>query len=625
MCGIAGIVFKKEKKHYDFEAFEKSVGLMAHRGPDNYGKNIYKNTGFFHYRLSIIDLEPRSNQPFSLSDNEQLLVYNGELYNHKVLSDKYSVETNTTSDTEVLAKLYSRNKLSVLPEFNGIFAFAFLDKKLNTLSLVRDRLGVKPLYYYESGNYFIFASEAKVILNYIPEIQLDSRALAEYLWFGSSISDQTIAKNLKKLTPGTVLDLDLNNLRYSIKEYWSISKDILPLRNEDNYTEAIVKTKSLFEKSVERQCISDVPVGAYLSGGVDSSAVVAFASQYANGKLNTFSVDFDFTDGTESELPEARRIAKKFATQHHEFKIETKNLEEDIASIVFQYDEPFADPAALPLHLMAKKCSGITKVVLQGDGGDELFAGYGRHLDLSELKIRKFAAQVLGSLYPGKSYREAMKNRSHILNQKNSADRMAMLVAHDINIETDAFFTGKSKDFITNENAFEEYQKRDRMFNNLHPMQRMLYTDMEIILRHTFLEKVDKINMLHSIEARVPFLDNDLVDYVMKLPHNYKIKNGTTKSFLREVLKDVVPNDILYMRKKSFGTPMSSWLRTTLFDYVKDKIHLADRKFSFLNAQLLLKQLNEHKEGVKDHSSGLWRATVLIIWLDIYKEKLWIQ
>jgi asparagine synthase (glutamine-hydrolysing) len=619
MCGIAGIIWKN-KTSINKELFRSAADLMKHRGPDHTGYFTDEKVDLVHHRLSILDMDPRSHQPFYSSNKQQVLIYNGEIYNYRSLQKKYGVQLETTSDTELLHKLLLDKGDSVLPEFNGIFAYAHYDKEKQTVNLVRDRFGVKPLYYYENNDVFIFASEGKVILNFLDQFSINFQALSEFLWFGSSISTQTLVNGMQKLEPGNSLEINLKDFSKTKKSFWSIEKDILPVKNNDTYEQALKKTKDLFEKAVERQCLSDVPVGAYLSGGIDSSAVVAMASKHTKGKLNTYSVDF--SGGRGSELPEAKRIAKKYGTNHHEFQVETKNLEEDIEAIILQYDEPFADPAALPLHLMAKQCSSETKVVLQGDGGDEVFAGYGRHLDLSELKIRQLGAKVLSHFHPKEKIRSSMKKRATILNQTSDAHRMALLVASGEPPEINRLFKGEWQSKINNSNPFLSYEIENARFSQLDYMQRMLYTDMKVILPNTFLEKVDKINMFHSIEARVPFLDNELVSYVMSLPQNYKIRNRTTKNFLREILRDELPNDILYAQKKSFGTPMGEWLRTSLYDYVINKFKKAEKNYKFLNVEYLLSKLEDHKTRKSDQSGLLWRTTVLITWLDFYGEKL---
>lgn len=626
MCGIAGIAwknveFKKPK------AFKEAASLIQHRGPDHTGYYSDNQINFVHHRLSIIDLDPRAHQPFFTENQKKALIYNGEIYNYLELRDKYGIKQKTSSDTEVLIKLYDRLGIDCLEELNGIFAFACYDIEKKKLLIARDRMGVKPLYYFENEDYFIFASEAKVILKFLPQIKLDFQALSEFLWYGSSVSNQTLAKGVKKLEPGTALELSIESFEKQLHRYWSIKDNILPLNNNNSLEQAVKTTRTLIEEGVKRQCLSDVPVGAYLSGGLDSSTVVAFASKYVTGgKLNTYSAEFDFNSGGKSELPEAAKVARKFNTNHHEFKVETKHLEDDIEELIFQYDEPFADPAALPLHLMAKACREHTKVILQGDGGDELFAGYGRHLDLSELKFRQLASRALSVLAPQSAMRQRMRPRSYILNQGNEAWRMALLVSGKPDQNIGELFLNAWKNKIKETEPFRVYELKNEQFKRLLPMQRMLYTDMEVILPHTYLEKVDKINMYHSIEARVPLLDNELVEYVMSLPQHYKIRNKQTKYLLRACMQGILPDDILYGRKKSFGTPMGDWIRTTLYKYVRSKFEIAASKYTFLNTEYLIGILEDHKNQRKNNQSAvLWRVTVLITWLNLYEDKLDLQ
>lgn len=621
MCGIAGVVYKNGNSS-EMDRFETSVKLMSHRGPDHFGVERRNNVGLFHYRLSIIDLSEHAHQPFVDSQSNDCMVYNGEIYNYRDIKRDFNIHTETSSDTEVLFKLIGQKKWSELNQLNGIFAFSYLNNKEKSLTIVRDRLGVKPLYYYDGPDFFAFASEAKVLMSYLDELTIDWKALHEFLWFGSSISNQTMINGIKKLDPGSRLTIDLENFSIEKESFWNMKDDIQSKELiTDSYDDAKKKTRQLLEKAVERQCISDVQVGAYLSGGIDSSAVVALASKYTGGKLNTYSVSFD--KNPNSELPLARKIAKKYGTNHHEFEVTTKHLEEDIQKLVFQYDEPFADAAAIPLHLMAQQNKNSTRVVLQGDGGDEVFAGYGRHLDMSELTKRKIASKVLSTIHPNSGRRDAMKNRSHVLNAGSSWLRMVRLVANRMSHEPVSIFSDKYKSLINNSDPFLTYKEVDQSIKTNDPVQRMLYTDMQVILPHTYLEKVDKINMYHSIEARVPLLDNDLIDYVMRLPGNYKLRKGITKSFFREIVSDLLPNDILYGRKNSFGTPMNEWLRTTLFNYVKELLQDAEKKYSNLfDVKYLIQLLENHKQRKFHNGALLWRVTVLITWLNIYNDKI---
>ena len=620
MCGIAGLIVKNIE-NYDFTKFRNSTKLMSHRGPDNFGEYYDKNVALFHYRLSILDLDKRSNQPFFNESAEKAIVYNGEIYNYKDLAHQYNFNLHTTSDTEVILKTIDAKGMNSLPEWNGIFAFALHDKKNNSVTLARDRFGVKPLYVYENDSFIAFASEAKVILNWLDSFSINLQCLSEYIWYGNTLSNPTLINNLNKLSPGSYTTIDLNNFTSKKKEFWSISSQIHP-NTEDTFETSVTKTKSLLENAVKTQLVSDVPIGIFLSGGIDSSAITAFASKYVSGKLNTYSVEYDFNVGEGSELAKAKSVAKKFNTNHHELKVESHNIIEDFESLVFQYDEPFADSANFPLYLLAKQCSNDMTVVLQGDGGDELFAGYRRYKLLGNLTFWRYNSILLSKLLPDKFLRFRAKRMAHTLEQKSDSLRMALLMTQTTTMDMpDKIFNSEIQKKLLLQSPFKTYEEKNEQFIKEDLAQRMLYTDFEVLLPHTYLEKVDKATMLMSIEARVPFLDNNLTDYVLSLPAKYKIKRGINKYLLKKCLQGIIPNEILNAPKQGFNTPTSTWLQTSLYEYAKSKFNsLSDN--GFLNKNYLLELLEEHRNKVKNHNMILWRALVLVAWLDIYKDKL---
>lgn len=620
MCGISGIIYK-DLGAKDGNQFRAAAELSQHRGPDYTGYFSDDRIELAHHRLSILDLDERSHQPFTgATDDSYVLIYNGEIYNYKDLFKKYNLTLNTTSDTEVLFKLLLSSDFD-LNELNGIFAFGFYDRKNNKFKISRDRLGVKPLYYFNSDKYFIFSSEAKVIYAYMSKMKINYMAFSEYMTFGHSASEQTIIEGVKKLSPGSSLIIDLYSYDILHEKFWSIGKNVLEDQINPNYDDALNNTKSLLERAVQRQCVSDVQVGAYLSGGIDSSAVVALASKYTERRLNTYSVNFD--KNPNSELKLASMLAKKYQTNHHEFEVNTNNIEEYLSELIFQYDEPFADPAMIPLHLIAEKASEYSKVVLQGDGGDEIFAGYGRHLDLQQYQFRKWTFRLLRYLHPRRNQKKYYSERHNSLNHDNYSKVMANLVQSDLNIGYKDVLSDEVEDKISEFNPLLQYELTDKKFQGLPLMQRMLYADMEIILPNKFLEKVDKVNMFHSIEARVPLLDNDLVDYVMRLPQDLKIKKSTTKYFFRDILKGIIPDEILNAQKSSFGTPISEWLRTTLFDFAMDQFKKGEKENLPINFSLIKNNLIDHKNNGDSSKSGLiWRTLVLTIWMSQYKDKL---
>lgn len=615
MCGIAGIIVKNNNRD-EISKFRTASKLLDHRGPDYFGEYIEGRIALFHYRLSILDLNERSNQPFISDDS--VLCYNGEIYNCKQLAKQYSFNLSTTSDTEVLARFLNRNNNTKVEELNGIFAFAEYNKKENTLTLVRDRLGIKPLYYYEDENIFAFTSESKVIMAYLDSLKLNYQALNEFLWYSDTIEDDTFIRGIKKISPGTLLKFDLESCRSEVKTYWSINQNV----REKSYgaDEAIVNIRDTFDKAVKRQCVSDVPLGVFLSGGIDSSAIAAFASKHVEDKLNTFSVEYDFISGSKSELPKAGLIAKKFNTNHHELKLEAKHLLEEIEKLVFQFDDPFADPAILPLHLLSKACSDSITVVLQGDGGDELFGGYRRYRMLEQLN--KWKLMTLLGKFDWDKNRRFRLNRLYNALRAEPGKRMALLLTPEvIGDEPDKFLTEQFREKLKETDPFLKYKKCNDKFSSKDIVQRMFYTDAETILR-TYFNKVDKVTMLNSIESRVPFLDNELSDLAFSIPSKLKVGIEGKKYLFRKAVEGIVPDEILNAPKRGFETPLGKWFKGPLYEYARGKFNDSGKKYDFINTELLLQVLEKHKKGHRADTMLLWKALVLIVWLDFHHTKI---
>jgi asparagine synthase (glutamine-hydrolysing) len=617
MCGISGIIYNKTPKQT--VKFKASANLQSHRGPDYTGYFGDELVDLIHHRLSIIDLDPRANQPFKNTNGDKILVYNGEIYNYRQLSESYNLELNTSSDTEVLCQLLDTPNFN-LAELNGIFAFAYYDVKNQKIDLCRDRLGVKPLYYYKCKDYFMFASEAKVIYDYLDELKINYQALSEFMAYGHSNGNETMISGVKKLMPGTSLKLDIYTFQLSNCSYWKV-EELVNQQIKPTYDQAKIHTTKLLEEAVKRQCISDVPVGAYLSGGIDSSAIVALASKHTDSKLMTYSVDFE--DSSTSELKAAAKVAKQFNTEHHEFQVSTTQADAYLEQLIYQYDEPFADPAMIPLHLLAEKAAQSSKVVLQGDGGDELFAGYGRYLDVQNYRLRKLGFLMMKSIHPNPKTKAFFDLRYKRLNHSNKAEVIAHMVEKDVFFETDSYFTSSIAWHLKNTNPIKGYYASYKKFKELPLMQSMLYTDMENILSQKYLEKVDKVNMWHGIEARVPLLDNELVDYVMRLPQEYKIKKGITKYFLRDILKGLVPDEILNDRKRSFGTPFPDWTVHRLYTFALKHFEIGQQSKLPFNYDLIIQELKVIKNtGNHDNATLVWKFLVLTIWLSFYKDKI---
>jgi len=619
MCGFAGLIAKTNLEKEQFTKFIKSSELMNHRGPDFRGIFQEDNILLIHYRLSILDLDKRSNQPFYSKSKNNVCVYNGEIYNYKEIANRNQIETITTSDTEVMIETFEKNSFNAIKNWNGIFATAIYDRQKKQIHILRDRLGIKPLYIYENEDVLLFASEAKVILDWLESFELNYKGLSQYMWFGNTTGEQTMIENLIKLKPGTVNTYStVDGVCLNKKEYWSIKNDV----KDNNLSEAetIDEIKIRLEAAVSRQLISDVPIGVLLSGGIDSSSMVAFASKNYSSKIDTYTVSYDFNTKGKDELQNAKLIAQKFNTNHHELVVTSNNVKEIFCNLVFQYDEPFAEAASIPLYQISKLCAQDKKVILQGDGGDELFAGYRRYNVLNSFNFWKFTSNLY-PLIPKKEWKERMRRMAFILNQKSDTSIMAYYMSQDVPYKSPYQIFNKGIQIKLENQAWEEdYNKEANNFENEDKVQKMLKTDANILLPHTYLEKVDKATMINSIEARVPMLDNDLVDFAFSIPSSLKVKNNEKKYLLKKALEGTIPNQILYGPKNGFNTPISSWLKNDLYEFAKDSFQ--NNQNILLDKNKCLAILEEHKRNEKDYSFLLWKILVLNTWLSFYRDKL---
>jgi asparagine synthase (glutamine-hydrolysing) len=384
MCGIVGSVVRTGFAPENSSSREKALSLISHRGPDARGECTRGSVWFGHTRLSILDLSESGSQPMLSEDGRFAITYNGEVYNYRDLASSLELtDLHSTCDTEVVLRSFAQIGSSAFRQLNGMFAFALHDQETHTVWLVRDRLGIKPLYYYLDHERLVFASELRALitlLGHTPECNIDG--LHEWMFYGNSLGERTLYKNICQLLPGHFLHLDANTFESKSVAYWSL-KDASALSNQtkDSTKQLIVSTRRLLESAVQRQLISDVPVGVFLSGGIDSSAITAFAARHYKGRLATFAAGFDdplYPD----ERPKARQVAEHFGTDHHELFIEGREIAGVVETLIDHHGMPFFDAANIPLYLMAKKVSGEIKVVLQGDGGDEVFGGYRRYASL---------------------------------------------------------------------------------------------------------------------------------------------------------------------------------------------------------------------------------------------------
>jgi asparagine synthase (glutamine-hydrolysing) len=616
MCGFTGIYDPSQQASNLGECVRRMTETLAHRGPDAEG--IYSSNGIAlgHRRLSIIDLSSAGHQPMKSPDGKIAIAFNGEVYNFQELRAELEHDGMTfqsRTDTEVVLCAYIKWGLESFRMLNGMFAFAIWDSRTSEVHLVRDRFGIKPLYYYSStSNQIVFGSEIKALLaSGLPVREISWAGLNEYMWFGNALGQNTLFSGIKKLLPGHYLTVGAAGS--SLFRYWAL-EDVKPLK--PTLGEATAEVARLLENSVKSQLVGDVPVGVFLSGGIDSSAITAFATKHYANKLQTFSVGFDFDRGV-NELPAARFVADYYGTEHHEIKVSGSGMEDVIIRLVNAHDEPFADAANIPLYLLCEQIRGNVKVVLQGDGGDELFAGYRRYNILAHSTFWRLASRLLLSLGVGHQRGARFLNA---VSQSDPAMRMALLLTVDsLQDPPTRIMSEQWRRHLAEHDPFLRYKELDQRFSCLDPVQKMLYTDMSVVLPDTFFEKVDKSTMAQGIEVRVPFLDANLASYAIGLPSDLKVRGFQKKWILRRALRGVVPDRILDGKKTGFGVPYEYWLRGPLSQFMKSV--LLDPRISSLgmfDKIEIERAISQHISGERNNGFLLWKALNLALWAEQY-------
>jgi len=623
MCGIAGIKTYKSKI-VNRDTIVRMTDSMKHRGPDDKGIYISPEgkVALGHRRLSILDLSPTGHQPMTTEDGEISLVMNGEIYNHEdikkeLLSLGYNFRGH--SDTETVLYAYQQWGDEIFVKLNGIFSMAISRLSTDTLTLVRDRLGVKPLYYTYGNSSLLFASELKAILAVEHFDKITPQSLHEFLYFGYAMKDRTMFDGIYEVLPGEKIIVQGEEIRKSL--YWK-PEDIVRMPDIQE-RDAIEKTRDLLEKAVVRQLMADVPVGVFLSGGIDSGAMVAFASKHYGGKIKTYSAGFDF-DGGHNELPLAAKVAGTFDTEHHELMIKGGDLPDIIEKLVWHHDTPFSDAANIPLYLMTQALKGSPKVILQGDGGDEMFGGYpGYHLMSKYWKYKIITASLhpFHKMIPVKRIQQQVERFYPLFAEKDQASFYGRLLTTETpeNSPLRVLNPGVRESIIYH-NPFFYFGEMAKRFSFLESRaQKLLWIDTQILLPYQFLEKVDKSTMANSIEVRVPFLDNELSAFAMGLPAKLKLKGGVKKYLLKKALVGILPNEVLYGPKKGFGVPYQNWLAGPLYVYMRERIlGYAEEHPGFFNKPVLEKMMTQHKEGKGNAGFLLWKVLNLVIWMDKY-------
>ena len=614
MCGIAGFIDPQHTLHDADQLIDRMCQVIRHRGPDDQGVWASDGVALGMRRLSIIDLAG-GHQPIFNEDGSVLVVFNGEIYNYRQLQEELQDlghRFTTNCDTEVIVHAYEEYGDDCVLHFRGMFTFALWDRKRQRLLAARDRFGKKPLNYYWDGQKLIFGSEIKSILEAGIPRALDIEALDEYLAYSYVPAPNTLFKDVMKVPAAHVLIYE--NGRVSTKRYWGLS--FTPTNHDDEAT-AIERLRALLKDAVEARLMSEVPLGAFLSGGIDSSLVVGLMSSMMSQPVKTFSIGFEEEDF--SELPYARQVAQHFGTEHHEFFVRP-DLISILPELAWAYDEPFADSSMLPTYYVSKLAREYVTVVLTGDGGDEIFAGYEPyqreyHINRIPSPLR-FVLGYAGMLLPdGMRGKKRLRNMSRDLATRCICTSMPFPAGWRALLYSPEHFA-----LVCEHNPFERLTSKYRAVSHLDVTAQMQYADVNAYLTDDILVKVDKASMLNSLETRAPLLDQYLAEYVTSLPAALRMRNGTLKYLLKRAVEDIVPAEILARPKKGFGVPIKYWFRGELANYAYDMLDSTRARQRGIFDPQYIRDLLESHAGTRMVNLGnaIWTLLCLELWFQVY-------
>lgn len=648
MCGIVGLISSNGDEISETKLKEMTDAL-AHRGPDGDGIWVSqdKQIGLGHRRLSIIDVSDNGRQPMLSASGRYMTSYNGEIYNFLILKKELEALGHVFkggSDTEVLLASFDQWGIEgALKRIDGMFVIAVADQKTSSLHLARDRVGIKPLYYSLQRNGFIFASELRPLIKFCGELPPISRqGLNEFFRLGYVPAPLSIFEGISKLEPGQHLVFANGQIK-SISSYWSIDAVVesgleKPFSSDE---EALDALETQLDESIKRQMISDVPLGAFLSGGIDSSIVTAFMQKHSSKPVKTFSIGFN--EGTYNEAVHAAAVAKHLNTDHHELYVTDNDAIDVVPHISDIYDEPFADISQIPTFIVSKLARSQVTVALSGDGGDELFGGYNRYLFASNfwqriekypVSMRKVAAKMISAagegtwdsffkymrpLMPGSMDVSHFGQKIHKTSKALPADNL-----QDLHMSLIAKWSDTENLFRQDWHAGDAMFESTLQFNQkISPALQQSLWDFKTYMVDDILTKLDRASMSVGLEARVPLLDLEMIELAWRCPENMKIRNGSGKWLLRQVLNKYVPADLFERPKMGFAVPIDEWLRGALKDWASESIERNKvHQQGFLNADNLNKKWSQHISGQTGAGAELWTALVFQQWLD--KTKAWI-
>lgn len=630
MCGITGIIAFNDPGTAFLKNIKKANDCLALRGPDNEGFFNSGNVAFGHRRLSIIDVSSASNQPMQDDDKRYTIIFNGEFFNyneHRNALIAKGEKFRTQGDTEVLLRLYMLEGPAFLQKVNGFFALAIHDSQLNTIFIARDRMGIKPLYYYYDTDKMIFGSELKALIAAgIPKVP-DRISILNYLQLNYIPAPYTIFENVLKLKPGHYLNLELNksNIKFDEVQYYKIPAPEIE-KTAIDYEQAKKELRTLLDKSVQRRLIADVPLGAFLSGGIDSSVIVALASKHTK-HLNTFSIGYK-DEPLYDETRYAKLVADKYKTNHTVFSLTNDDLFENLFSALDYIDEPFADSSALAVNILSMHTRRYVTVALSGDGADEMYGGYNKHRAEWMIRNRKLFTTSVKTLAPllapfdgargskmGNKIRQlhryaagaSLSNEERYWRWCGFSDEesaAAMLISSP----------DRGKYLSRKKSILEPYGKSNSVND-------VLYMDMHMVLPNDMLVKVDMMSMANSLEVRVPFLDYEVVNHAFSLPEKFKIDTNSTKKILRETFRKDLPEELFNRKKHGFEVPLLKWMRTGLRSLIEDDL-LSEQ---FIESQGLfnMSEINKIKKQLFSNNPGeiearMWGLIVFQYWWKKY-------
>lgn len=621
MCGISGIFYADRQRSVALSDLQNMTRPMTHRGPDDEGFYQDQNLGFGFRRLSIIDLST-GHQPLANEDDTVWIVFNGEVYNfpeirQSLLAKGHQFKTQT--DTETIVHLYEEYGPRCVEYLRGMFAFAIWDQKKQKLFCARDRFGIKPFFFHLSDKRFVFGSEIKTVLGAGGFHQaMDWQALDDYFTNRYIGPEHTIFQEIRKLPPGHFMEISAREGQFHVNQqpYWDIHFAPEYGRSEEDWCEEL---EAVLKESVKMRMISDVPLGAFLSGGIDSSSVVALMAQMSSQPVKTFSIGFQEEEF--NELPYAREIAQKYGTEHYEQIIEPESIGL-LPRMIPAYDEPFADASAIPTYYVSKYAREHVTVVLSGDGGDELFAGYDSYSKLDRLHKYNRMPHAFNKLFWGNVHK-MLPNKV-----KGKGISYYLSLEKDLVSAHLALWTQPERRELYQPDMWSKIGQPSELYkeailrksNAKDYLSQVQELDMRTFMVDDVLTKVDRVSMLNSIEARVPILDHKVAELSFRMPPEIKMKQGEKKYILKKAMARHLPPNILSHKKQGFGIPLKMWFKDSLNEYMNDRLLSPQSPLNdYLNPAYIAKVLQDHQTGMRDLNGKIWSLLVMDAWLETYQ------